>query len=102
MRDSADENEMGDRIGEAHEGGLRFFLQRLQMYLMSALWLDCAGQRAEFFDSVKCDNFKIYVREERGWTRKGILSRRLVREYIGGEQHDTVLLFMKVEGEKLI
>ena len=102
MRDSADENEMGDRIGEAQEGGLRFFLQRLQMYPMSTLWPDCAGQRAEFFDSVKCDNFKIYVREERGWTRKGILSRRLVREYTGGEQHDTVLLFMKVEGEKVI
>ena len=76
MRDSADENEMGDRIGEAQAGGLRFFLQRLQMYLMSALWLDCAGQRAEFFDSVKCDNFKINVREERG---------RLEREFSLGD-----------------
>ena len=25
-----------------------------------------------------------------------------MREYICGEQHDTVLLFMKVEGEKVI
>lgn len=71
------------------------------MYVMAALWLDSAGQRAEFFDDVQQKNFLLYERVEDGWDNLGIINKRSL-ERVKTSTKETTLLFTKTGGEKVV
>lgn len=71
------------------------------MYCMAVLWLDSAGQRAEFFDDVKHQNFLLYERVQDGWANLGFVDRASV-DRVKRSTKETTLLFTRTIGEKVV